>query len=110
MKDNRHKDQIRYDDKKSFLSNYKDTDFLKMYARLYGNKYDRDLNSAEHLMCDILFRQASFNSVIEYNLDEMKSLLNDLIISKPNFKTYLETYLKQIESALQQKRVGRYNP
>ena len=103
MKDNRHKDQIKSDDKSIFINNLKDRDFIDMMIRLETTHPDRKLNSAEHLMCSILFRQVGFDSEREYILEEMKELINDYIKVKPQFEPKFKTYLDKIEIALQKK-------
>jgi hypothetical protein len=104
MKEKRHKDEIKRDAKYSFVNNFVDKDFLGMMIRLDNAHPDSSLNSAEHLMCSILFRQTSFNNDNYSTLLDMKDLVESLAKAKPHFETKLKTYLKQIESALLKKQ------
>jgi len=108
MKDLRNKDQIKSDDKRNFLENSRDYDFINMLIRLEKTP-DNKLNSAENLMSSIIFRNTPFSNETETNLKKMKELLNEYIKEKPNFKIDLEKHLKSILSALEKKKERSYN-
>ena len=103
MKDKRTKDQVRHDDIRSFINNLSDNDYIDMIVRFEKTPRNK-LNYAENLMCDIIYKNYSFNKHSEVDLKEMESLLLEYMKEKPRFKNDLGKHLKLIQSALETKK------